>query len=333
LNSGAPRSILGLVAALVGDLFNLHGRGNNLTASWKQNLTPRAAGPAIRGPVGRHGRCCTFDVVIDQLRRRSSDLLAASLTVLVLSTASSTARAAAPNPAAASPAPEILPYDQPSPPPLRTTGEPPLPVLAPPPAMPLFPPVAAPPAARGVRTHDGFFLRLRLGFGPASAARNGSADTFDVNGFGGSFGASFGHVVAPNLVVYGEIFDSIITAGRADQNHASLGSGMGGVVDGIGPGASYYFGASNFYVAACVGIGLLQVNLRPTPPAGLQKLNYQTSLGYAFNLGVGKEWWVSDDWGIGAVVQLAYGQAPDKEMPTETWRATGIALLFSATYN
>jgi hypothetical protein len=108
---------------------------------------------------------------------------------------------------------------------------------------------------------------------------------------------------------------------------------MGGVVDGIGPGASYSFGASNVFVAACIGIGLLQVDLRPTPPGGLQKLNYQTSFGYAFNLGVGKEWWVSDNWGIGAVTQFVYGQAPDKEMPTETWKATGIALLFSATYN
>jgi hypothetical protein len=42
---------------------------------------------------------------------------------------------------------------------------------------------------------------------------------------------------------------------------------------------------------------------------------------------------LSDDWGVGAVAQLAYGQAADKELAGETWRSTSLSVLFSATYN
>jgi hypothetical protein len=56
-----------------------------------------------------------------------------------------------------------------------------------------------------------------------------------------------------------------------------------------------------------------------------------TKTGFGFNLMVGKEWWVSDNWGLGVALQLLLAGAKDRD-GTE-WDSGALAVLFTATHN
>ena len=48
---------------------------------------------------------------------------------------------------------------------------------------------------------------------------------------------------------------------------------------------------------------------------------------------LGKEWWVSRNWGLGIAGGLFTASLKDKNVPGLTWSAGAASLLFSATYN
>jgi hypothetical protein len=46
---------------------------------------------------------------------------------------------------------------------------------------------------------------------------------------------------------------------------------------------------------------------------------------------VGKEWWVSEDWGLGVAGEVMAASMKDDD--DNTWTGLAFSLLFSATYN
>jgi hypothetical protein len=63
-----------------------------------------------------------------------------------------------------------------------------------------------------------------------------------------------------------------------------------------------------------------------------------TEFGPGLSLVLGKEWWVSDNWGLGLAGQLYAARMKDRQpafvgSETPTWRALGLNLLFSASFN
>ena len=56
----------------------------------------------------------------------------------------------------------------------------------------------------------------------------------------------------------------------------------------------------------------------------------ESEYGIGFNAMVGKEWWVGEDWGIGATGYLSYGTMKDKDYTINYFY---VGVLFSATYN
>jgi hypothetical protein len=63
----------------------------------------------------------------------------------------------------------------------------------------------------------------------------------------------------------------------------------------------------------------------------------KSDLGFGVNASVGKEWWVSENWGVGAALQFMAATMKDHQVfagdSKPTWTAIGFALLFSATFN
>ena len=47
---------------------------------------------------------------------------------------------------------------------------------------------------------------------------------------------------------------------------------------------------------------------------------------------VGKEWWASENWGLGMAADLVYSRIPDSS-GSATWNGFGAGVLFSTTYN
>jgi hypothetical protein len=93
----------------------------------------------------------------------------------------------------------------------------------------------------------------------------------------------------------------------------------------FGAGLTYFFMPVNMYLSGTVGAGSLSFS-------GTDLDGLETDSGLALNFVLGKEWWVSNRWGLGLAGAFDYHSAPDKNV-SEDWTGTSFSLLFSATFN
>jgi hypothetical protein len=173
------------------------------------------------------------------------------------------------------------------------------------------------------RSHDGFYLRLTQGFGAGSASGEGTKYS------GGSvgFSAAFGGALTPHLILYGEFLFHVIPNPKGDtQVDKPILAGNPVASLGLGPGIAYYFMPLNLYLSGSL---LLQQTLLVKSYSDGSDGQLATGLGLSFM--VGKEWWVSSDWGLGVAAQLFVASARDQS--GTTWNTGTLAILFSATWN
>jgi hypothetical protein len=174
--------------------------------------------------------------------------------------------------------------------------------------------------------HRGFFLRMHLGGGYLnSSVRSGPYDV-KVDGGAGSFAIALGGAIGQNLHLYGELVESI--AGSPNRTINGTSGTLTNTSYGLyamGPGVNYYFMPINVYLSG----SLLFSRLNASNSSG----NGNSDWGLAGKFQLGKEWWVSDTWGLGvAGMLLASGNGAGGGSPGtfSTWSG---AILFSATYN
>ena len=95
----------------------------------------------------------------------------------------------------------------------------------------------------------------------------------------------------------------------------------------LGIGLTYYLPINVFLSGS---IGLASFNLQDNGDDG--NIEGSTEEGLGFQVAVGKEWWVSDNWGLGVSAAFTYGSAEDKHDAGDA-SAYGINVMFSATFN
>ena len=93
-----------------------------------------------------------------------------------------------------------------------------------------------------------------------------------------------------------------------------------------GIGATYYIYPHNFFVTS--SLGMVSFGL----PEDSGKREARSEFGFGFQLGFGKEWWVSENWGIGASFAVNCGSVDEDEEDFE-FSAFAITLMLTATYN
>jgi hypothetical protein len=185
---------------------------------------------------------------------------------------------------------------------------------------------AAPPPAPGYHEHDGFYLRCLPGLGYLHNSTSSGGSTVKISGVAGTFGLAIGGVVTPNLVIYGEVLDTMASNPTVDIDGQSY-SGSGSIdLIGIGPGVAYYFG-SNSYLSATLLFSKLQVS----DNNGNNPEN-ASDMGVGGSGTFGQEWWVGHDWGIGVAGQLTLASMKVSGGDSR-WTSLAASLLFSATYN
>lgn len=186
-----------------------------------------------------------------------------------------------------------------------------------------FPGPPPPPPRDTAHRHDGFFLRTHIG----PAYTHMSADGATIKGNGGGFGLAIGGAVQDNLIVYGELFDDVAVGPEIEIDGLSGEAGedtAAGVV-GVGVGLAYYIMPANVYVSGTL------TSARLTTQVDGEQIG-QSDFGLGLSGMLGKEWWVSDNWGLGFAAQAFVGQMKDKDDgPTFTTMAAAVVL--SATYN
>jgi hypothetical protein len=236
---------------------------------------------------------------------------------------------AAAAPAPESPAPEATPAAPPPPPPPPVEEVPP-----PPPPPPAYQSLGGAPEqaveegswnpwdhpAPGRYSHDGFFLRLTLGFGGGSVGN----DDIDWSGPSMGMGMAIGGSIVDNLALHADFQNTLVlsptveTKGKSETFDGDL------QLSSLGIGVTYYFMPINLYLSGAIGLGVTSFENN----AGQQ---YDTSAGPVLNVLLGKEWWVGADWGVGVAAQLLVMSVKDDIDGKLTSGALNV--LFTATYN
>lgn len=244
---------------------------------------------------------------------------------------------------------DVPPADQ------SATADRPPPAATPPPyAIPAYPPLPRarslptpeprPVRAAGAEEHDGFYLRFDLGVGYTgmSASLNGTERA--IAGTAIDFDLALGAAVSPHLVIYGAFIGSSVrspqttfsgqplttsTAAGMITATADIGGYGAAFVGGLGGGVAYYFD-SNLFLAGSLLASRLVRDYEDGAPAA------RSDWGFTFEGLIGKEWWVSDNWGLGICGRLLLGAMKDQPIGSEsvpTWKLAAFAALLSASYN
>jgi hypothetical protein len=190
---------------------------------------------------------------------------------------------------------------------------------------------------QGFHMHDGFYLSLAGGPAFGAITLNATGVSFkkqEYTGTGFQFDFKIGGVISEeaNLILS---FDMI---GRSISGPTSTQDGLTGATSSdlsisdvtYGVGLTKYFMPSNIFASATAGIAKFLVTLNGS------QISSQDGFGFQFK--VGKEWWVSDNWGLGVATGFAYISADDKKEPTipaysATLSTTKFFIVFNTTFN
>jgi hypothetical protein len=193
-----------------------------------------------------------------------------------------------------------------------------------------------PASTEGFRRHDGLFLRLTAGPGFGGFEGTGHAivpmSTEVLNDpkqegtlFGGSF--ALGGALSDNWILHATVWYCVSTSRKREAVDQDFGTAV------VGGGMTYYFTPSNFYFSSSIGIAATAIGLqRRSDPFYSEEYDREsvTATGAGVMLSVGKEWWVSANWALGAAVQLDFSYAEGDDL---TVRQGSARALFSATFN
>ena len=254
--------------------------------------------------------------------------------------------------AGAPPEGPLVPYQPPS-------AEPAAPVPATPPAPPApqagyesppaagAPPYAAPPNLRwvlvdpsamqpppepGFHKHDGFFMRIFQGL--SVGRMHGDVATGELRVAGVGFFEDFacGYAIKENLILFGEysleIFPDASLSGPG-KNPAVVRTLP--IVLTFAPGVTYYVEPQNVYVSGALGMAINQAD-EDSVDTRAAVVKHRSKPGIGGSLVLGKEWWVSANWGLGIAFRVALART--SEIDTDyAWLLYSASALFSATYN
>ncbi len=197
----------------------------------------------------------------------------------------------------------------------------------------------------GRQRHDGFFLRMAPGMSVIYMRGNGTREAYyddpHLTSPGMLFDFAIGGAVKDNLILHAGF-----TSSSPILKMENMEDGIEGRADltTVGAGLTYYFMPSNIYVSASAGMAHLEFRGdydceddfdRDDDDCGDcddddDDLFHEHALGGSAQLMIGKEWFVSDNWGLGFGGSAKYAWAQSEHL---NWDAGVFGLYFSATYN
>ena len=192
------------------------------------------------------------------------------------------------------------------------------------------------PLPDGVETHDGFYLRIIAGGGFAHYAGDFSYEDpythFKINeeitysgGMPITIRIQIGGTISDNLIFYGVTGSTIMYNPTLEidgeeeyrgaySNEVSMG--------GFGPGICYYLMPENFYFSGSIQLATA------TDPYKVEEGNQL--IGFGINVGIGKEWWVGEQWGLGLGIDGFYCSVSNNYLSVSSY---SISLVFTVTLN
>jgi hypothetical protein len=178
-------------------------------------------------------------------------------------------------------------------------------------------------------THDGFFFRAHLGFGSGEVVYEDFFPGEDLvfTGLTGLFSLQLGFAIVDNVIIHG-----LLTSYAMQDPDVELGGASASTTDTeisifeLGVGMTLYAMPSNFYFSASLTF--------PEATLTIDNTEGSSDTGMGVYAAIGKEWWVSENWGLGIALFVHYGVMPDQP-PYEDHDIKSLifGIAFSATYN
>lgn len=163
-------------------------------------------------------------------------------------------------------------------------------------------------------THDGFFLRLGLNLGPASATQKVEINGTEVpgeaslSGFSSGFDLMIGGTPASGLVIGGALTTVATSDPDLEAGGASRTTDGTMIFGGLGLFANYYLNPNEgLHFQGLLGFGSVDT----VDADGNSGGNDPT--GPYFGIGVGYDFWVSDEWSIGPFGRVLYAATSVEE--------------------
>ena len=182
------------------------------------------------------------------------------------------------------------------------------------------------------RAHDGFFLNIALGMGYQSidfVVEDWQEETDNKAGLVTDIDFKVGGRISYNTLMHLTLAGTTKTGTTDyDDEYENIRANMAL----LGLGVTHYFDYNIFITASC-GISQFHANSNVAVFSATvkNKASQDINTGFGFQVGSGKEWWVSDNWGIGASAALLYGFASNLRDTKES--SLGVTLRLSATWN
>ncbi|MCP4601213.1 MAG: hypothetical protein GY847_11930 [Proteobacteria bacterium] len=187
--------------------------------------------------------------------------------------------------------------------------------------------------AGDAKTHDGFHMRWGVGVVAAAGAGEGENAPYSFVAPGILDGIQLGGCIKENLSLFVEA-DSLILFSvnknikntRESENKSHDDETIYGFMTGIGAG--HYIMPANIYLSGAVGATYNNVVV------GDEGTSFDShNIGLGFTVMAGKEWWVSDGWGVGLGGQFFYMANKGKNTNKFTSNTIAFGMLLTATYN
>ena len=177
-------------------------------------------------------------------------------------------------------------------------------------------------------THDGLFVRAAMGLGYASFENTDSKESLTADGFGMKLHGKLGYYVVRDLALHanmGYVMYSNFREARygvptyVDHDFYVVSSVF------VGGGATYYVPTwNNVFLSGALGVTGYRLNCH--------KYSGNTGLrAFSFNLGVGKDWWVSERLGLGVSASFDSGEYWSED--DGVFRSSSIMLMLSISLN
>jgi hypothetical protein len=175
-------------------------------------------------------------------------------------------------------------------------------------------------------SHVGFHFQGDLGVGGSQSTASDAGDEVKYSGPGGLYSLAVGGSVVPNLIIGAQLWGASVSDVRLTVNGSSQTlDGITYQTYGFGPMVKFYAMPANIYLAVTPSIAQLRLS-------DDNQNEDTTKWGPALRLAVGKEWYVSQRWGMG-LAGVLHVASNDAEGGGPKWKTVGGGVVFSASFD